>query len=98
MCHLWNWHSKRAQAPKCGILKGWRGCGPQFFILNYHMFVSEATARLTPYGVSNIRMIPSIHPDMTPTWIVTQNGRDYTYCSDLDTVVRALEVSNDWRG
>ena len=24
LCHLLNWHSKRAQAPKCGIIKGWR--------------------------------------------------------------------------
>ena len=34
MGHLWNWHIKRAQTPKCGILKEWRGAGPQFFILN----------------------------------------------------------------
>ena len=48
MCHLWNWHTQRAQAPKCGILKGWRGCGPQFFILfimtQYEINVAIQTA------------------------------------------------------
>jgi hypothetical protein len=24
LCHLWNWHTKRAQTWKCGILKEWR--------------------------------------------------------------------------
>ena len=24
MCHLWNWHSKRALRLECGILKEWR--------------------------------------------------------------------------
>lgn len=29
VCHLWNWHSKWAQTPICGIIKGWRECPPQ---------------------------------------------------------------------
>jgi hypothetical protein len=54
------------------------------------MLVSEAMVMLAPYGVERIKMIPSHHPDGTPTWRVTQNGVDYFYCSDLSSVVWAL--------
>jgi hypothetical protein len=53
---------------------------------------------LAPVGVERIAMIPSIHPDGTPTWKVTQNGADYIYCADLERVVWALQEANDWEG
>lgn len=28
MCHLFQWHTKRAQTSKCGIIKGWRESRP----------------------------------------------------------------------
>jgi hypothetical protein len=62
------------------------------------MLISEAMVMLSPYGVERIAMIPSIHPDGTPTWKVTQNGADYIYCADLERVVWALLEANDWEG
>ncbi len=62
------------------------------------MLISEAMVMLAPVGVERIELIPSIHPDGTPTWKIRQNGEDYIYCADLGTVVWALEVSNDCEG
>jgi hypothetical protein len=60
------------------------------------MLISEAMVMLAPYGVERIDRIPN--PYGTQTWKVRQNGDDYIYCASLETVVRALEASNDWEG
>jgi hypothetical protein len=61
------------------------------------MLISEAMVMLAPYGVERIDRIPN-DSTTTPVWKVRQNGDDYIYCADLDRVVRALEVSNNWEG
>jgi len=60
------------------------------------MLISEAMVMLAPYGVERIDRIPNANG--TQTWKVTQNGEEYIYAAALETVVWALEVSNDWEG
>lgn len=57
------------------------------------MLISEAMVQLAPYGVERIARIPN---DSCQVWRVTQNGADYIYAADLERVVWALHVSNDW--
>jgi hypothetical protein len=61
------------------------------------MLISEALVMLAPVGVDRITRIPN-DSTITPVWKVRQNGADYIYCADLDRVVWALEVANDWEG
>lgn len=59
------------------------------------MLISEAMVMLAPYGVERITRIAN---QDCPVWRVTQNGAEYLYAASLETVVRALEVANDWEG
>jgi len=38
---LWNWHTKRAQPRKCGILEEWRGCGSETFHLTKSKMITQ---------------------------------------------------------
>jgi hypothetical protein len=60
------------------------------------MLISEAMVMLASVGVERIDRIPN--DSTTPVWKVRQNGADYIYCAELDRVVWALEVANDWEG
>ena len=57
------------------------------------MLISEAMVMLAPYGVERIERIAS---QDCPVWRVTQNGAEYIYAAELDRVVWALGVANDW--
>ena len=59
------------------------------------MLISEALLHLQPYGVEQITRVPN---PTCKVWKVTQNGADYIYAADLDRVVWALTVANDWEG
>ena len=61
------------------------------------MLISEAMVMLAPVGVERIDRIPN-DSTFTPVWKVRQNGADYIYCAELDRVVWALGVANDWEG
>jgi len=61
------------------------------------MLISEALVMLAPVGVERIDRI-SNDSTSTPVWKVRQNGDDYIYCAELDRVVWALGVANDWEG
>jgi hypothetical protein len=60
------------------------------------MLISEALLHLQHVGVERIDRIPSTSCPQVRT--VTQNGEEYIYAADLERVVWALEVSNDWEG
>jgi len=59
------------------------------------MLISEALVMLSPVGVERIDRIANYG---TQTWKVTQNGEEYIYTADLEQVVWALQVANDWEG
>jgi hypothetical protein len=60
------------------------------------MLISEAMVMLAPVGVERIDRIPT--PNYTQTWKVTQNGEEYIYCCELESLVWALTPSDDWEG
>ena len=59
------------------------------------MLISEAMVMLAPVGVERITRIAN---QDCPVWRVTQNGVEVLCAASLETVVRALEVANDWEG
>ena len=61
------------------------------------MLISEALLHLQHVGVERIQRIPSTACPLK-VWKVTQNGEEYIYVADLERVVWALQVSNDWEG
>ena len=60
------------------------------------MLISEALLHLQHVGVEQIDRIAN--PYGTQTWKVTQNGEEYIYTADLEQVVWALQVANNWEG
>ena len=58
------------------------------------MLICEAELQLQSYGVTKIERV---HSTSCPqVWKVTQNGVDYIYAAELETVVRAITVVNNW--